>query len=246
MEESDQSPPGDFDKKLRNERMSFFRFFSTIFLFILICETCCAYTLLVTGCGRSGTRFLSEFLEESGYSIKHEKPGEEGCVSWPMSVNSYSPWGPESEDTFEHVFHQVRNPLAVITSWLINLDDLSRDEWIFIRQHVPEIDPEDSLIVQCAKYWYYWNLLAEEKAEWRYQIENLEEVLPEFMKRSGLVLNRKILRRVPRNINTWKVIQEQITWNDLKSQIPEDLYINIRNMAYRYGYISNPSVRGTP
>jgi len=195
--------------------------------------------LLVTGCGRSGTNYLAICLERSGYSIKHEQPGEDGTVSWPMAVNSYSPWGPESEDHFEHIFHQVRNPLAVITSWIVNLNDVTRDEWVFIRHHIPEIHPEDPLIVQCAKYWYYWNLLVEQKAEWRFPIEDFEEVLPEFTKRSGLVLDRQELKQIPKNFNSWRKIQNRITWNDLKVHLPKDLYRNIWEMACRYGYISN-------
>ena len=99
----------------------------------------------MTGCGRSGTNYLAVFLEKSGYEIFHERLGQDGVVSWPMTVNSLSPWGPISEESFQHIFHQVRHPLPVLTSWLVNLYDLNRDEWVFIRYHIPEIKLSDSL-----------------------------------------------------------------------------------------------------
>jgi hypothetical protein len=194
--------------------------------------------LLVTGCGRSGTTYMATFLEKSGYEILHERLGKEGVVSWPMSVDSLSPWGPLSKQSFQHVFHQVKHPLPVLTSWMINLSNLNRDEWVFIRRHVPEIKLSDSLIVHCAKYWYYWNLLAEKKAEWRYRIEDLVDILPEFMQRSGLILDYKVLEQIPSNCNTWLDTRYKLTWNDLKRELPRDLYQKIRDMAYRYGYKS--------
>ena len=126
--------------------------------------------------------------------------------------------------------------MPVLTSWIVNLYDLNRDEWVFIRYYIPEIKLSDSLIVQCAKYWYYWNLLAEKKSEWRYRIEALEEAFPEFMERSGLVLDDKALDQIPLNYNSWLDTRNKITWADLKIELPEDLYQKIRSMTRRYGY----------
>lgn len=215
---------------------SLFNYF--IYLYFLISHNLHATidTLLVTGCGRSGTYYMSLFLEKSGYDILHERLGNDGIVSWPMAVNFSSPWRPSSQESFQHVFHQVRHPLSVITSWMVNLHDINRDEWIFIRRHIPEIKLSDPLVVQCAKYWYYWNLLAEKNAEWRYRIEDLKEILPEFMERSGLVLDENILDQIPSNSNSWNETENKITWADLEKELPQDLFQNILDMAHRYGY----------
>lgn len=202
------------------------------------------HALLVIGCGRSGTNYMAVFLEKSGYEVFHERLGKDGTVSWPMTVNSLGHGGPLLEESFQHVFHHVKHPLPVLTSWIVNLYDLNRDEWVFIRRHIPEIKLSDSLIVQCAKYWYYWNLLAEKEAEWRYRIEDLEEVLPEFMERSGLVLDDKALDQIPSNYNSWLDTRNKITWADLKMELPDDLYQKIRDMAHRYGYSLEESTIG--
>ena len=125
----------------------------------------------------------------------------------------------------------------MITSWRVNFDDLNDPEWVFIRKNVPEIETSDSLIVQCAKYWYYWNLLAEQKAEWRFQIESLDDVQSEFSERSGLIIDENILEKLPKNWNSLKDTSEKVTWAELESELPSDLYENIREMAVRYGYI---------
>lgn len=171
--------------------------------------------------------------------ILHEKPGgEEGVVSWPMVVNSYSPWGPAAENIkFRHVFHQVRHPLGVITSWYVNLWNMESDEWRLIRQHVPEISlQKDSLLEHCAKYWYYWNLKAERMAHWRYRIEDFEQVIPEMSKRLNYSFHAEVYSNLPKNLNSWSDTSKRLTWAELKQAISEDLYIKIEKMALRYGY----------
>ncbi len=193
--------------------------------------------LLVTGCGRSGTEYMSLYLQAMGLQVLHEREGEEGTVSWPMVVNNYSPWGPQAGNVkFLHAFHQVRNPLHVITSWYVNIQDLDRDEWIFVRTHVPEIKREDSLLVHCAKYWYYWNLKAEKMSEWRYRIEDIDKLRKKFEKRLEKPIDPNIFNQIPKNTNTWYSTSDKITWSQLKREIPSDLFENLQQMAKKYGY----------
>ena len=213
-----------------------FKIISFLTLFILSLNAKEPCKLLVTGCGRSGTNYTADILRLSGYDIKHEKPGLDGVVSWPMAVDSYSPWGPSSNDQFEHIFHQVRHPLNVINSWVVNISDLNRDEWKFIRNHVPEIKETDSVIESAVKYWIYWNLIAETKAEWRYKIEEFKEIIPEFMERSGIVIDLDQLQVISTNHNTWKEITIKLTWDELKEQLPEDLFVQLESLARKYGY----------
>ena len=203
-----------------------------IFCFKLHANTC---KLLIIGCGRSGTTYMTRLLQESNYKISHEAFGLDGSVSWPMVVNNYYWNDLICNDTFDHVFHIVRHPLFVITSWHINIHT-DHPVWRFICKHVPEIKLNDSLIVKCAKYWYYWNLLAEKKAEWRFQIESFNEDQTEFIKRSCLILDTDKINQIATNENHWNYTSDKITWSELKMELPPDLYFNIRDMAFRYGY----------
>ena len=219
------------------------RFFSNFLLFICLIQTCLFSNckVLVIGCGRSGTTYTTTLLRECGYDIQHESFGEDGSVSWAMTVNQYSYISLEQvTDSFEHIFHQVRNPLNVITSWSSNFYDpnshFHNRVWSYIYQYIPQINQNDPLITKCAKYWYYWNLLAEEKAEWRYRIEDIEEIFPEFCEKLGIPTNLEALQRVPKNTNTWSDTTNKVTWEELERELDPELYQNIREMATRYGY----------
>jgi hypothetical protein len=194
--------------------------------------------LLILGCGRSGTNYMAELLATAGLDVLHERAGgRDGLVSWPMLFNSYSPWGPIEKDLeYQHIFHQVRNPLHVITSWKVNLPDLNRDEWHFIRKHIPQISKNDSLLVHCAKYWYYWNKRIEKKAEWRYRIEDIEEIFPLLQEKLDVALYAEAINEVPRNFNSWEPTTEKITWKKLYYALPRELFNKIQSMAVRYGY----------
>jgi len=124
--------------------------------------------VLIVGCGRSGTMYMANLLQNSGYDVGHEKLGKHGVISWFMVENLISLTdGLFTVSDKEHpcVYHQVRNPLHVISSWfaLMTPIDRYRPDLLFILKHSPEISKEDSPIVFCAKYWYYWNLKAEKR-----------------------------------------------------------------------------------
>lgn len=194
--------------------------------------------VLITGCGRSGTTYTTNLLRTCGLDIKHEDIGIDGSVSWLMAVDSdYTPHGPGSNGTyFRHTFHQIRNPLDVITSFYININNDFLPAWNYIIAYVPEIKREDPSLVKCAKYWYYWNLKAEQKAEWRYRIEDIEEVLEEMSIRLGVVINKNVLNVVPKNTNSWHPIEKKITWKELQQVLSEEDFNNIQQLAIKYGY----------
>lgn len=189
--------------------------------------------LLISGCARSGTKFITIFFKLNGYDVGHEYDGHFGVVAWTMTPNSdMTPWGPGYNNyVFEHIFHQVRNPLKTIAS-AGNEPPIS---WLFIKKFIPEIEMDDPKIVKGAKYWYYWNLLAEKKAEWTYRIEDIENQVGKMAALLGIDLNPIILEIIPTNTNTrgyWDVY----SWEDLREALDADLFQNIVEMATRYGY----------
>jgi len=199
------------------------------------------YFLLVTGCGRSGTGYTSQLLQESGLVIGHERLEKDGCVSWPMALDGeYEVWGPSAKGLhFKHVFHQVRHPLDVISSWHTNTGEATPGllkTWKYVYDHIPQIKPEEPLLVRCAKYWYYWNLEAEKKAEWRYRIEDINLVVDEMEQRLGVSLNRTAFSNLRKDVNTRLPIKKWVTWLDLKQALTEEDFSRIQAMALKYGY----------
>jgi hypothetical protein len=156
--------------------------------------------LLITGCPRSGTRYIARLLTRLGRDVGHEEMGRHGIASWCMAVVAEeAPWGParQPQHTFETILHQVRNPVFVIPS-LSTLNDRS---WEFIHAYIP-CDRSEPLLLRAAKLWYHWNLHAQSIAHWRYRLEQLEDVFPDFCERVHVPADCAVLKRVGTNINS--------------------------------------------
>lgn len=156
--------------------------------------------LLITGCGRSGTKYASFALQRLGLEVPHERLGRDGISSWTMAVAAESrPYGPpSSEVSFQHIFHQVREPLATITSCMT----FNNESWDFICRHI-ECRPVAPVLIKAATYWLLWNKKAEEIATWRYRIEDFHDgVAHEICRRMGVSSNVDTIISIPRNFNT--------------------------------------------
>ncbi len=155
--------------------------------------------VLVTGCGRSGTRYTTFVLRRLGLDVPHERLGRDGIASWTMAVEAADrPFGPPSDEVrFGHVFHQIRHPLAVIRS----VETFGPDSWSFICTHTP-CSPDDPVVLRGAKYWLYWTEHAERVATWSYRVEAFDEALPELCSRLGVPHRPEVLDHVPTDVNT--------------------------------------------
>ena len=157
--------------------------------------------LLITGCGRSGTKYTSLVLRNLGLDIGHEQMGNDGVASWYLAVSSNEvPFGDVASNiAFEHVFHQIRHPLKVISS----ATTFAAESWDFICQRT-SIDINEPLILRCAKYWLYWNLEAEKCAEWHYRIEDFQDVFHDFCARLNIPADESVLKTLSPDTNTRK------------------------------------------
>lgn len=158
-----------------------------------------AAAVLVTGCPRSGTKYIAFLLRELGLDVRHEAMGRDGTASWCMAVDAdATPWGPPRRaHAFAASLHQVRNPALVIPS----LSTLQPASWQFVFAHTP-CRPADPPLVRSAKLWYHWNRHAERTTQWRYRVEHLPAAFDEFCSRVGVAADRRALRRVQPNVNT--------------------------------------------
>lgn len=189
--------------------------------------------LLITGCSRSGTMYITKVLQQCGLKVCHESDGQDGIVSWLMAApGTETPFGPGgSKYHFIHIFHQVRDPLKAIPSICTE----PFEAWLYISQHVPEVKWDEPILIRAAKYYYYWNKMAEKKAEWTYRIEDIEKVFPEMEERLGVTLDKKALKSVPKDTHT-RGKREPCTWQELKNVLEPEFYQKLVKMAIRYGY----------
>lgn len=149
--------------------------------------------LLITGCPRSGTRYVAKVLSKSGLRVSHEGLGKDGAVCSFLAVDDYYYANVHANPVegivvrrrdieFEHVWHQVRNPINVIDSLVTA--PLRRGIWHWYDMHCAcGYEPH---LEAAARFWVYWNEIAESQAEWRFRAEDIEEVWPEIRERLGL------------------------------------------------------------
>ena len=84
-----------------------------------------APTLLINGCGRSGTHALGIMLRRNGVSALHEGRGHDGTVGWPyvghLDGNWKEYWPMSNQpignvDVYEPIFKVHRHPLTAVRS----------------------------------------------------------------------------------------------------------------------------------
>jgi len=201
--------------------------------------------ILFTGCARSGTKYTAQLMQLLGLDIGHEKMGKDGISSWWFAPKSHL----RSKFTFDTVVHQVRHPLSQIKS-CFQLGDRSGVMWRFIRDHTP-ITGKESKLLQCAMYFYYWNLEIEKHATFRFKIEYIDKEYAKLCKAVGVKPDPKVLAETPRNINrsfpkshNLRTLNDIITqdkqkflsWRELEEEIGDEWCGKVRKLASKYKY----------
>jgi hypothetical protein len=213
--------------------------------------------LLIIGCARSGTFFSAEIWRKLGLDIQHERDkridgsvGKDGFASWFLTAEDpYPPFGPSaSEVDFDLIFHQVRHPLKVIPSTAQYILQYGIYSPGFIEKHLPNIplSPEESelnskqqLLLKAARYWYYWNLMAEKKASQTIQVEEMEKNLPRFCEILNVQYKPEFIKNVSKKTNSRIYFIEEepwdLSWRELE-KLDSTLTEKIKNLASLYGY----------
>lgn len=151
---------------------------------------------VITGCGNSGTKYVARLLSTLGVRTAWEEFFIHATT--PADVAGYLDWLLTTDTKGESsslaapyvsklppgtlVFHQVRNPVAVIRSLMgretfmpkwRNLPNLR-----FFFRHLRGADHDDEPIVLAMKYWLGWNRLVGNRCRpaLRYRVESLSDV----------------------------------------------------------------------
>ena len=176
--------------------------------------------IYVGACARSGTIYITDVLRKLGYEIGHEQAEKDGSVGYHLVI--IKP---------KNCFHQTRHPLKQISSMF------DHRSWGFINQI---IEVHGRGLLGCMQYWFKWNELLEEFCVWRYQLEQLPVVWPEFLER----INHKYepLPDVP-NTNSrekkrsiWNESFSDFSWADLY-KCNRELARKIEDKSINYGYL---------
>lgn len=150
--------------------------------------------LLITGCGRSGTAWISAVLRSLGFDVRHEGEGQHGTASWCLAAGDVPlpSWHkPVANSNWTTVLHQVREPLASIAS----LSTVRAGSYLWASRYV-DIDPHALPLKRALRYWVKWNELAESLAVSTYRVEDIHHDTPRRNTRSAYPTSWEHLRAI--------------------------------------------------
>lgn len=211
------------------------------------------YDFLVTATPRSGTVYTQSLLKRSGIPADHDwvVPRARAVSSWILAFNDSDPYGPVTQlgRRFRRVLHQVRDPLASLTS-IACAHPLTRPDFAaFVARNVPypqtEEDRREAHPLRLAMQFYvgwqeYLNRLP-------IPTHRLEDMSPELV---GCILGlalppidrpsakalRAAIDMVPTHTNT-RPHRPTFTWGDLRA-VDDALARRVWDLAQRWGYES--------
>jgi hypothetical protein len=176
--------------------------------------------ILISAHPRSGTLYTTKLLNHLNIKVRHEKGGEDGTVSWKHITYS-------EKKNYDIILHQTRHPLKVISSAIIFKNFNFKYMFKFIGK-----PPKNDKLTFLMWTWLKWNKYIGRKANWRYKIEDIKIIFPEFCKQIGLPPSTTI-PSISTKIHSRK--HPDLTWNDL-CENNKTLCRKVAKLAEKYGY----------
>lgn len=181
--------------------------------------------LLITGCGRSGTKFIKTLLEKSKIDVDHEFTiKKNGLVTWGYFESKYKPkYMTRLDNTiFDKQYIQLRNPQEVSVS-MHGAASSKNVVWPYIEDVIPIIKNTNDFRKKSVLYWIYWNLKLFENIKNVYSIENYKpayyKICEDFsrkpLNKKDLIFleNKKINKRIKKYFDHREFLDSDIKNN---------------------------------
>ena len=135
--------------------------------------------LLVIGCPRSGTQFITGLLNNFGMRVAHERMAEDGTVNcaWlatKMRGDTLIKTKGRQHYDFDQIVHIVRHPLKCIDSMS---RELPPSWWDWQEQHSKlHVDPRN--IEEVAAFWVFWADGCQHLCDQHIRLEDIQHLMP--------------------------------------------------------------------
>ena len=221
---------------------------------------------LITGTGRSGTRFMCVLLRKVGLNFSHDNdvdcgkfPGELGAVSWYHAFRQHQPRF-HGNISFNRILHLVRDPVKAILSRAHT--NLTFVQSVVAQRHLPfrndemnhvaslETLPLKRRLTYCTRHWVILNSFVEKFSRWRSKIEEISSSPSSSWhlcmaaglgpKCPPLPVWKDALGGISTTINTEHGTVDKtktFSWSHLMALTDDRKYLAMAaHMALRYGY----------
>jgi hypothetical protein len=208
--------------------------------------------ILCIGHPRTGTRTITNYLNQIGYNIKHEKMGFDGTSSWMLAVddNNY-PWGNIKNRNifhFDKIIHVVRDPFQAIPSIILeNKYSPYNKSYNFRKKHIKKIlnidlpntnagkiDFKKDLEIAIKTY-LYWNKICEmNNPTLICKIEDTN-TLSKLNHKNKKIIFTKINKTKNKIFNGRKYNKPKISL-DMYNNVDRKLIIELKKFCKKYNY----------
>lgn len=195
---------------------------------------------VVTGCGRSGTGYVSQLLSALGVPCGHEAIyGPTGPGGWGGLLGDSSWLAVPYLDEFDGtVIHLVRDPRKVVESHLriqFFADHHRTSYQQALRRAAPEVFHPGGQFERACRYWVLWNGIVERHTDQRIPVEGLDPAnLLGALGASALAEDQALIQRVLAAVpTTYNSRQGRTAPNVGWDELPGD----VRALALKYGYL---------
>lgn len=193
-----------------------------------------SFQYLVTGTGRCGTTFMSEWMSHYGFHLTHDpkhldQMGNSGCASWFQAAHRHDPseyfWCDDELPRFDHVIHVVRHPLLVIGSFLRSLEP-SQAFWKFTGSVVGS--EAGNPHARLGRFWLHWNRMCLDISSISVPITNLHPLTLwlDVADRPSPVLPNDIVPKWRGGAKSFARVP--LSWDELANRAGADLVRSIR------------------
>jgi len=171
--------------------------------------------ILITGCPRNGTRYMSNIFNRVGKKIGHEYVSEDGCSSG-FYVGDFEDYPvshkiPVSQIKWNYIIHVYRHPCRAVPSLARLLQDVAAVRRWYAEFGLITDDLTESAM--CVWNWSHRQVMKNLNPDITVNLDWLPEYWPEISKSVGVTSEFPYRVRVD---NSYPYIKE-LNWDDLES-----------------------------
>ena len=204
--------------------------------------------ILCIGHPRTGTNTITDYMNQLGYNIRHEKMGIDGCSSWMLAVNDNDyPWGNVkniNQYHFDKIVHIVRNPFDAIPSIILeNKYGGNQKSYNFRKRNIKKylnIDLPNGKNIKnnietAIQTYIYWSKICElKKPDVVCKIENTDTLKAINPSNKKIIIKRK--NKTKNKLYMGKKLNKPIITKDMYKNVKPELLKELEDFCKKYNY----------